>query len=143
LEDYLPLPGGRQPYHNPNWGGARPGWGRPRLILPETVVDVTPKPEFAKPLDYLWSRMNDPALPAQYRDPTSGQANQTELLAMLSEQVAQGGNRPQNQISAGANWNKICRMAVFFGRRGEPADCSRTAIRSNESEKLALTLTST
>jgi hypothetical protein len=68
LEDYLALPRGRQPYHNPNWGGARPGSGRPQLILPETVVDVAPKPEFAKPLDYLWSRMNDPALPAQYRD---------------------------------------------------------------------------
>ena len=36
----MPLPGERQPYHNPNWGGARPGSGRPRLILPETVVDV-------------------------------------------------------------------------------------------------------
>jgi len=65
----LPLPRGRQRYHNPNWGGARPDSGRPQLILPETVVDVAPKPEFAKPLDYLWSRMNDPALPAQYRDP--------------------------------------------------------------------------
>lgn len=62
------MPRGRQYYHSLNWGGARPGSGRPKLVLPETVIDVTPQPDYKKPLDYLWARMNQQSLPGQYRD---------------------------------------------------------------------------
>jgi hypothetical protein len=61
----------KQFYHSNNWGGQRPGAGRPRIThapaaLPR--VDVLDQPGFAKPLDHLWVRANDPTLNAKYRD---------------------------------------------------------------------------
>ena len=67
------MPHGRQPHHSTNWGGVRPGAGRPvgstgGRSKKEAVVDATPQAGFVKPLDYLWSRMNDKRLPGSYRD---------------------------------------------------------------------------
>jgi len=58
----------RKFYHSNNWGGSRPGAGRPRVTRELPQVDVIDQPGFAKPLDHLWARANDRSLNPQYRD---------------------------------------------------------------------------
>jgi hypothetical protein len=58
LEDYLPLPRGRQPYHNPNWGGARPGSGRPLLSFHGMLSTAWPWPYAPEGLPKLTIQMD-------------------------------------------------------------------------------------
>src|ERR1700747_616875 len=67
---------------------------------------------------------------------------QTKLLAMLSEQVAQGGNRPRNQISAGATGIKFAAWRSFSAgaaslqialeRRSAPTSLKNSRLHSHQ-----------
>lgn len=71
----FPRKEGRQPHHSLNWGGKRPGAGRRRFMLPETVPDVTPHENYDKPLDYrCWKLKSSP--------PTARPTSSTRLRSL-------------------------------------------------------------